>query len=88
MLQKSLLAAADRLLREEEQIRLLDYEIGLDLYKRIKKGVPGAARAPLNDAPISEADVAYLFDGEYWNDELKDYRLSLPSRCAAVEADR
>ena len=36
-------SAADRLLRDEEQVRLLDYEIGLDLYKRVKKG---AARPP------------------------------------------
>lgn len=87
LLRSALQAAADRLLRDEEQIRLLDYEIGLDLYKRVKKGSANT-RPAVKDEPILPVDVAYVFDGEYWNDELKDYRLFLPSRCAAVEADR
>ena len=45
-------------------------------------------RPAVKDEPVTLADVGYTFDGEYWNDELKDYRLFLPSRCAAVEADR
>ncbi|MGI5861784.1 MAG: hypothetical protein ACOX6T_06955 [Myxococcales bacterium] len=86
-LERALVAAADRLLREEEQVRLLDYEIGLDLYKRVKKGAlldkpRASALAPDEDA------VVYPFDGEYWNDELMDFRLDLPSRCAAAEGDR
>ncbi len=87
LLRSALQAAADRLLRDEEQVRLLDYEIGLDLYKRVKKGLANT-RPAVKDEPVVAADVAYAFDGEYWNDELKDYRLFLPSRCAAVEADR
>jgi hypothetical protein len=87
LLKRALTSAADRLLRDEEQIRLLDYEIGLDLYKRVKKG-NNSSRMAVNDPPIRDVDVVYDFDGEYWNDELKDYRLFLPSRCAAVEADK
>jgi hypothetical protein len=87
LLRSALKAAGDRLLRDEEQVRLLDYEIGLDLYKRVKKG-SASSRQAVKDEPILPEDVAYVFDGEYWNDELKDYRLFLPSRCAAVEADR
>ncbi|MGC4121214.1 MAG: hypothetical protein QM765_42885 [Myxococcales bacterium] len=87
MLKRALTSAADRLLRDEEQVRLLDYEIGLDLYKRVKKGALGQ-RMGVNDPTIGDEDVVYEFDGEYWNDELKDYRLFLPSRCAAVEADK
>jgi tetratricopeptide (TPR) repeat protein len=87
MLRRALISAADRLLRDEEQVRLLDYEIGLDLYKRVKKGSLGQ-RIPVNDPIVGDADVVYGFDGEYWNDELKDYRLFLPTRCAAVEADK
>ena len=87
MLKRALTSAADRLLRDEEQVRLLDYEIGLDLYKRVKKNALGQ-RMAVNDPAVGEADVVYEFDGEYWNDELMDYRLFLPSRCAAVEADK
>jgi hypothetical protein len=25
--------------------------------------------------------VAFTFEGEYWNDELRDYRYSINSRC-------
>jgi hypothetical protein len=87
LLKSSLEAAADRLLRGEEQVRLLEYEIGLDFFKRVKKGLASSASA-VRDEPVLPAEIAYVFDGEYWNDELKDYRLFLPSRCAAVEADR
>ncbi len=87
MLKRALVSAADRLLRDEEQVRLLDYEIGLDLYKRVKKGAQGQ-RMGVNDPAVGDEDVVYEFDGEYWNDELMDYRLFLPSRCAAVEADK
>jgi hypothetical protein len=87
LLRRALQAAADRLLRDEEQVRLLDYEIGLDLYKRVKKNST-SSRLAAKDEPILPEDVAYVFDGEYWNDELKDYRLFLPSRCASLEADR
>jgi tetratricopeptide (TPR) repeat protein len=87
LLKRALQSAADRLLRDEEQVRLLDYEIGLDLYKRVKKG-SASNRPAVKDEPVRPVDVAYVFDGEYWNDELKDYRLFLPSRCGAVEADR
>jgi hypothetical protein len=87
LLKKALVSAADTLLRNEEQVRLLDYEIGLDLYKRVKKGAL-FSRAPIKDEPVGKDDVAYPFDGEYWNDETKDFRLFLPSRCSVVEADR
>ncbi|HCF59397.1 MAG TPA: hypothetical protein DFS52_15570 [Myxococcales bacterium] len=86
-LEHALAAAADRLLREEEQVRLLDYEIGLDLYKRVKKGAL-LAEAQAIDLAADEDAVVYPFDGEYWNDELMDFRLDLPSRCAAAEGDR
>ena len=86
-LTRALEAAADRLLREEEQVRLLDYEIGLALYKRVKKGALAEAAAPADESPDPEAAV-YPFDGEYWNDELMDFRMQLPSRCASAEAER
>ncbi len=31
--------------------------------------------------PLTSAQVAFQFDGEYWNDELRSYRVSIPSRC-------
>lgn len=86
LLHEAVLATADDLLRYEEQVRLLDYEVGLDLYKRLRKG---QAQAAAEQRPfVGEDEVAFSFDGEYWNDELRDYRFALDSRCGAVEADR
>lgn len=84
-LREALVETADQLLRYEEQVRLLDYEIGLDLYKRIRKGVRPPEVAP--DEVVGKRDVAYAFDGEYWNDELRDYRFFLKSRCLEVEEE-
>ena len=36
---------------------------------------------PIEEKPLSEHQVAFRFDDEYWNDELRDYRFSLKSRC-------
>ena len=84
---KATTAAADRLLREAEQVRLLDYEVGLDLYKRVKKGTLAQQLIDEEDrAFVTDQEIAYSFDGEYWNDELKDYRFQLPNRCAAEVA--
>ncbi|MBI5495913.1 MAG: hypothetical protein HY904_12890 [Deltaproteobacteria bacterium] len=75
---------ADELLDIEEQARLVDYEVGLEVFRR----VPQAARRtriPERDkpAPFGSREVHYLFDGEYWNDELHDYQVSIEDRCFA-----
>ncbi len=70
---------ADKLLRSAEQVRLMEYEVGLKLYERVKKG---AKLVPLlEEKALGAHDVAFRFDDEYWNDELRDYRFSLKSRC-------
>ncbi|MFN0063848.1 MAG: tetratricopeptide repeat protein [Myxococcaceae bacterium] len=70
---------ADVLVRAAEQVRLMEYEVGLKLYERVKKG--SKRTALIEEPPLAENEVAFRFDGEYWNDELRDYRVSLPSRC-------
>jgi len=72
-------AEADKLLRAAEQVRLMEYEVGLKLYERVKKG---SKLVPLiEEAPIGKTEVAFRFHDEYWNDELRSYRFSLKSRC-------
>jgi hypothetical protein len=78
-LNESVRAEADKLLRAAEQVRLMEYEVGLKLYERVKKGAKLVV--PEEDPELTSAQVAYKFDGEYWNDELRDYRVSLKSRC-------
>jgi hypothetical protein len=70
---------ADRLLKGAEQVRLMEYEVGLKLYERIKKG---SKLVQLEEnVPLTATQVGFNFDGEYWNDELRDYRFRLNSRC-------
>ncbi len=70
---------ADKLLRAAEQVRLMEYEVGLKLYERVKKG--SKLVAPLEEQPLEANQVAFRFTDEYWNDELRTYRFSLKSRC-------
>jgi hypothetical protein len=78
-LQRSARVEADKLLRSAEQVRLMEYEVGLKLYERIKKG---AKLVPIaEEEEVTTKQIAYRFKEEYWNDELRDYRFSLQSRC-------
>jgi hypothetical protein len=78
-LQEAVREEADKLLRAAEQVRLMEYEVGLKLYERIKRGAKLVQ--PEKQAPLGEGQEAFRFDGEYWNDELRSYRVSIPSRC-------
>lgn len=78
-LRESVREEADNLVRAAEQVRLMDYEIGLKLYERIRRGARLTEETP--EPPLSRDEVAFRFDGEYWNDELRSYRVSLKSRC-------
>ena len=75
---------ADRLLTDEEQLRLEDYEVSLAMYKRLKRGK--AVTDPPKPDVVSPDEVVYPFDGEYWNDELHDFHLFITSRCLEQEA--
>ena len=78
-LAESVRAEADVLLRAAEQVRLMEYEVGLKLYERVKKG---SKLTPLvEEPPLGPKQVSFAFKDEYWNDELRDYRFSLASRC-------
>jgi hypothetical protein len=70
---------ADKLLRAAEQVRLMEYEVGLKLYERVKKGAKLVAL--VEEEPLKNNQVSFKFADEYWNDELRTYRFSLRSRC-------
>ncbi|PZR12069.1 MAG: hypothetical protein DI536_16320 [Archangium gephyra] len=78
-LNESVRVEADRLLRAAEQVRLMEYEVGLKLYERVKKG--SKLVAVIEEQPLEDDEVAFKFVDEYWNDELRSYRFSLKSRC-------
>ncbi len=75
---------AERLLEYEEQMNILEYEIGLSIYKRIK-GAPSIATKEKQTIPYSDKRVYYEFDGEFWSDELHDLRFFIEDRCFGEE---
>ena len=78
-------AVASELLDYEEQARLVDYEVSLEVFRRLKQGKGKKAVDVEPDVPLGSREVYYRFDGEYWNDELHDYRFRIDDRCFAEE---
>jgi hypothetical protein len=78
-LDKALEGEANRLLDAAEQVRLVEYEVGLKLNARI--GAHPDELVPESQDAMGPEDVSYNFSGEYWNDELRDIRIDLDDRC-------
>jgi hypothetical protein len=80
-LEKGVVKVADELLRAAEQVSLIDYEVSLALYRRAHGSGP---QSPLvfQEVAAGKDEVAFGFDGEYWNDELLGLRFALPDRCS------
>jgi hypothetical protein len=73
---------AEDLIEFEEQMYLLDYEIGLAIYRRLRKE---EARRPTEadnlTIPIGGDKAYYAFVDEFWNDELPKYDFFVENRC-------
>jgi hypothetical protein len=78
--EKEVVVRADELLHAAEQVGLLDYEVGLALYRRDRGAEPSSPLVFESEQP-GPREEAYGFDGEYWNDELDDYRFHLENLC-------
>lgn len=72
---------ARELLDTEQQLNLLDYEVGLDIFKRLKAELALRSKEESLLIPYDSANVYYDFDGEFWNDELHSYTYYITSRC-------
>jgi hypothetical protein len=74
-----------KLIEYEEQINLLDYEVGIALYRRIKKEErrEEAGDVEVVVVPVSSGKVVVRPHHEYWNDELHDYTVLIQDRCEA-----
>ena len=79
-LERGALRVADELLGAVEQVNLVDYEVGLALYRRQRGNQ--ASTLTFADALPKTNEVGFAFDGEYWNDELQSLRFALVDRCA------
>ena len=74
---------ADALLRFEEEAHLMEYEIGLDMYQRVSEAHYG--RRSDGRPEKEDRSAVYRFQGEFWNDELDQYRVTLPDKCQEAE---
>ncbi len=83
-LDRSLRRVAEKLLEYEEQMNLMEYEIGLAIYKRIK-GTPTQKEGEEEKIPYSDSKTYFEFDGEFWNDELHSFRFFIEDRCFSEE---
>ena len=77
---RSIDAVVDGLLRVDEQMSLIDYEIGAGLMKP-GGNRPGHLTARSGELPYGSDQVFLKFDGEYWSDELGDFAVISDDRC-------
>lgn len=85
VVQEEAVEVATDLLDYEEQARLVDYEVSLEVFKRLKRGTGKRVVTAEKPIPLGSEDVYYAFDQEYWNDELHDYRFRIEDRCFSEE---
>ncbi|MCK5796167.1 MAG: hypothetical protein KAI47_03235, partial [Deltaproteobacteria bacterium] len=73
---------AEEMLHTEEQVNLLEYEVGQAIFQRVEEtgGVAKAQKAAAR-VPLSSTRVYYKFTGEYWTDELPRYKFNIEDRC-------
>jgi hypothetical protein len=71
---------ADELLRVDEQVSLIDYEIGAGLFTSGENAGASHSMRP-EDVPTGSSQVYFRFDGEYWSDEVREYTVLAEDRC-------
>jgi hypothetical protein len=71
----------DELLRVNEQMDLIDYEIGAGLVKPGTRQGAAKVTARTGAVPYGSPQVFFPFDGEYWSDELNDFAVLADDRC-------
>jgi hypothetical protein len=73
---------AEEMLDAEEQVNLLEYEVGQAIFQRVSDtGPQTAVRKRAARIPLSSERVYYRFSGEYWTDELPNYKFNIEDRC-------
>lgn len=78
---------ADDLLEYEEKAGLTAYEIGLDMYQRIYRNHYSEERKKeaAGDSYAKHYYAIFPFQGEFWNDEIDNYKVTLQDKCSCME---
>jgi len=79
---------ANDLLRYEEEANLMRYEIGIDMYQRVsqthyqaKENTRFESKDNADHEGKTLKKVVFPFQGEFWNEELANYKVTLANRC-------
>jgi tetratricopeptide (TPR) repeat protein len=80
-LNRAIEQVVDELLRVNEQMDLIDYEIGAGLVKPGTRQGAAKVTARTGALPYGSPQVFFPFDGEYWSDELNDFAVLAGDRC-------
>lgn len=87
MIEEKYEALGNELLEYEEKADLMAYEVGLDMYQRVYQ----YHYTEEKDNKETKKRVAkhykafYPFQGEFWNDELNAYKVTLDDKCGCME---
>lgn len=74
--------SAERLLDADEQANLLEYEVGVSIFRPIRDATGKiGVRDKAETVPSGGTRTYYPFDGEFWSDELPDMRFLIQDRC-------
>ena len=76
---------ANSMLQFEEEAHLMEYEIGIDMYQRVRSYHYTEEKAASEQESGSNGTAVYAFQGEFWNDELDHYEVVLPNKCQNAE---
>ena len=80
-LERVMVAVGDDLLAAEEGVRLILHELGVSLL-RGRRNDPGEPERILTTERFDpQNEVQYLFEGEFWTDELDDIVVRVEDRC-------
>ena len=63
----------------------MEYEIGLDMYQRVQSYHYSEENPERADEGSRKGKALYTFQGEFWNDELDDYEVTLINKCQEAE---
>jgi hypothetical protein len=74
---------ANDLLKYEEDAYLMEYEIGLDMYQRVYESQFHEEKTVKEK--VEKGLALYKFQGEFWNDELETYEVTLQNKCENME---
>jgi len=77
---REMASVAEELLNAEEGVRLILHELGVALLRGRRRPAGAPARLRIQET-FGPNDILYLFQAEFWTDELDDLVVTMEDRC-------